>query len=461
MDKDFLLKNKAAKKLYHDYAAKLPVIDYHCHLSPQQIAEDKHYSDITEVWLGGDHYKWRAMRGCGVEEKYITGDATPHEKFLKWAEVMPYCIGNPLYHWTHLELQRYFGVYEPLCPESAERIWNKCNELLARPDFGARGLIKRSNVEIICTTDDPIDDLAHHKAIADDASFDVKVLPTFRPDKALKITAADFAEYIMKLFELCGEEEKTVSSLKRALAARIAFFAENGCRISDHSLETVSFDCDPVAAETALLKALSGEAVSDYEASAYRTELLLFLGEEYAKRDWAMQVHLAALRDNNTAMFEKIGVDTGYDAISDMSVIVPIRDLLDALEKKNMLPKTVLYTLNPCHNEAPVALATCFNGHGVAGKMQFGSGWWFNDQQDGMKRQMTALSSIGILSKFVGMLTDSRSFLSYTRHEYFRRIVCNMIGTWADEGEIPCDYELLGKIVSDISYFNTKNYFFK
>ena len=461
MDEDFLLKSKEAKKLYHEYAEKLPVIDYHCHLIPRQIAEDKHYADITEVWLGGDHYKWRAMRGYGIDEKYITGDASPKEKFMKWAEVMPYCIGNPLYHWTHLELKRFFGIDKPLCPETAEEIWNKCNEMLARPDFGARGLITRSNVEIICTTDDPCDTLEYHKAIAEDKSFNVKVLPTFRPDKALNIQNGEFAGYIKKLSEVAGFEITNFEALCRALSSRLDYFVENGCRITDHSLETVEYaEPDADAANIALVTALSGGVLSQEQISVYRTTLLIYLAEQYSEKGLAMQLHMAATRNNNTPAFEKLGPDTGYDGIGDNEIIIPLGKIFDALEKKGKLPKTVLYSLNPCHNEPLIALATCFNGHGVAGKMQLGSAWWFNDQMDGMIRQMTALGSIGLLSKFVGMLTDSRSFLSYTRHEYFRRIVCNIIGQWAEDGEIYADMETLGKIVSDISYYNTKNYFF-
>ncbi len=462
MDKDFLLKNKAAKKLYHSYAEKMPIIDYHCHLLPQEIAEDKHYQNITELWLGGDHYKWRAMRGLGVEEKYITGDASPKEKFMKWAEVMPYCIGNPLYHWTHLELRRFFGIKEPLCPETAEYIWNRCNELLARPEFGARGLIKKSNVEIICTTDDPCDDLKYHKQIADDASFDVQVYPTFRPDKAVKITRAGFCEYIKTLSEVSGVEICDFGSLTRALDARLAFFVENGCRITDNDINVAEYaEPDEEAASETLKAALSGALISEDAASVYRTTLLLHLARRCAEYGLAMQLHIGVLRDNNTAMLGSVGVDTGFDAMNDALVAAPLAKFLDALEQENKLPKTILYSANPCHNEALVTLATCFNGHGIAGKVQYGSAWWFNDQMDGMLRQMTALGSIGVLSKFVGMLTDSRSFLSYTRHEYFRRILCNMIGTWAEDGEIPFDEKTLGKIVSDISYNNTKNYFFK
>ncbi len=461
MDRDFLLNSKASKKLYHDYASKMPIIDYHCHLSPKEIAEDKHFSDITEIWLGGDHYKWRAMRGCGVEEKYITGDATPKEKFMKWAESVPYIVGNPLYHWTHLELQRYFDIDEPLCPASAERIWNKCNELLARPDFGAQGFIKRSGVEIICTTDDPCDDLAYHKQIAENKDFDVQVLPTFRPDNALNITKPGFADYIKRLSDVTGSEVSDFEALKKALDARLDFFVENGCRVSDHDLNVMAFsEPDDAAADEAFKAALRGEELSFEQVVAYRSTLLIHFAENYYEKNISMQFHMGVYRNTNTAMFDKVGVDTGFDAIRDEQVIEPLTRILDALEKKDKLAKTVLYSLNPCNNEALIALATTFNGHGIAGKIQLGSAWWLNDQLDGMLRQLTAFASVSVLSKFIGMLTDSRSFLSYTRHEYFRRIVCELIGDWVDKGLVPNDMEMLGKIVCDISYNNTKNYFF-
>jgi len=462
MDKDFLLDTEAAQILYHDYAAKMPIIDYHCHLITQQIADDTRYNDITEVWLGGDHYKWRAMRGNGVPEKYITGDASHYEKFERWAQTMPYCIGNPLYHWTHLELQRYFDVYEPLSGKNAKEVWEQCNKVLAQPDFTTRGIIKRSGVEVICTTDDPIDDLRYHKQIAADKTFDVKVLPSFRPDKAINIHKPTFAGYIKSLSEVSGVEIKTFDDLKDALTRRIDFFAEVGCKISDHALDFITYaDPDPIKVNAALSHALNGEIVSSDEEAAYRTAVLLHLAEEYNKRGWVMQIHIAAMRDNNPRMFKLLGPDTGYDAIEDRPYAYALSQLLGKMDEKANLPQTILYSLNQGDNMALIALATCFNDGNSIGKMQLGSGWWFNDQQDGMIKQMTELGNIGLLSRFVGMLTDARSFLSYTRHEYFRRILCNHIGNWAERGEIPFDRDMLSCIVQDIRYNNAKRYFFE
>lgn len=461
MDKDFLLCSEEARILYHEYASSMPIIDYHCHLITRQIAEDTRYNNITEVWLGGDHYKWRAMRGNGVEEKYITGDGSDYEKFEHWANTMPYCIGNPLYHWTHLELQRYFGVYEPLSGKNAKEVWEQCNRVLASPDFTTRGLIKRSNVEVICTTDDPIDDLRYHKQIAMNDAFDVAVLPSFRPDKALNINKPGFADYMKKLGETAGVEIKTIDDVYDALSRRLDFFESAGCKVSDHAFDVVTYEKpNLMTVNTALSAALAGDTVDGRMEAAYRTAIMLFLGAEYGKRNMVMQIHVAALRDNNPVMYRLLGPDTGYDAIEDRPYAKALAQLLGDLEDKGALPKTILYSLNPGDNEMLIALATCFNGGGVKGKMQLGSGWWFNDTKDGMIRQMTTLANIGLLSRFVGMLTDSRSFLSYTRHEYFRRIMCNLIGSWAADGEIPFDREMLGTIVKDISYNNAKEYFF-
>ena len=436
LDRDFLLETKTAKKLYHEYAEKMPIIDYHCHLLPQQIAEDKRYETITDVWLDRDHYKWRAMRIFGVEEKYITGDATPKEKFFKWAEAMPYMIGNPLYHWTHLELQRYFGIYEPLSAKTAESIWNKCNEILKSAEFSARGLIKNSNVEAICTTDDPCDSLEYHEQIAKDDSFDVLVLPSYRPDKALNITRPEFCGYIKQLSEVSGIEIKSFADVKEALAKRLDFFVEHGCRVTDHALDTVEYaEPNDEKANEALLAVLAGESVTPEQVAVYRTTLFLFLAEKYYEKGIAMQIHIGAMRDNNSLMFDKLGPDTGFDSICDDRAMIPLAKILNALESKDKLTKTVLYSLNQYQNEALLTLAGCFAGHGIAGKVQLGSAWWFNDHIEGMTRQMTAFGNLSLLSKFVGMLTDSRSFLSYTRHEYFRRIVCNLIGKWVENGE--------------------------
>ncbi len=466
INENFLLNNKVAIELYHDYAKEMPIFDYHCHLNPQEIAENKKYKNITEIWLGGDHYKWRAMRTNGVEEKYITGDADDKDKFLKWAETIPNCIGNPLYHWTHLELKTYFGINKLLCPETAEEIWKKCNDLLQKDEFSARALIARSNVKVLCTTDDPADSLEYHRIIANNKNFNVKVLPAFRPDKSFNIERDGFKEWIEKLAQVVGFKITEFSSLTEALSQRIDYFHGVGCRISDHALDVVMYEeCRGTArraheeADIIFKKALSGEQLSAIEIRKFKTQIMLFLGKKYAKLNWVMQLHIGAMRNNNSKMMQKLGPDTGYDAIADELVAGPLSKFLDKLELTNELPKTILYSLNPRDNEVLGTLIGCFQGQGIAGKMQFGSGWWFNDQKDGMLRQMTALANLGLLSKFIGMLTDSRSFLSYTRHEYFRRILCNLLGAWVTNGEVPHDVQLLGKMVQDICFNNAKNYF--
>jgi len=457
---NFMLQNQVARTLYHDFAKHLPIIDYHCHISPKEIAENKKYNNITEVWLGGDHYKWRAIRANGVDEKYITGNADPKEKFMKWAETVPYLLGNPLYHWTHLELKRYFGIDDLLSPETAENIWNRCNELLSSDEFSVRGLISKSNVELICTTDDPVDTLEYHRAIKEDRNFSVRVLPTFRPDKALNINNEGFSDYISSLEKAANMKISSVSELKQALGNRISYFHENGCRISDHALEyAVYAEADEETVDKILKKALNGEKVTRQEAEQYRSHLLVFLGREYAKRGWTMQLHLNSIRNLNTRRFAALGPDTGYDAIGDAQQAKGLAALLNALEITGELPKTILYSLNPYDNEVLLTVMGSFQGSEVPGKMQLGSAWWFNDQKDGMVAQMKALANMGLLRRFVGMLTDSRSFLSYTRHEYFRRILCNLIGEWAEAGEVPMDMNLLGSMVQEICYYNAKNYF--
>ncbi len=460
MGEDFLLSTETAKRLFAACKDE-PIFDWHCHLSPKEIYENETPRDIAQLWLSGDHYKWRGMRGAGVDETYITGDAAPCEKFKAWAACMPEFIGNPLYHWTHLELQRYFGITEPLSEKNAKYVYDLCNEKLKNPAFSARGLITRSDVELVCTTDDPADDLRYHKAIAADASFKTRVLPTFRPDKALNIHKKGFAEYIAKLGDAAGKKIADFDTLKAALADRLDFFCAVGCRISDHALDTFAFApvCDEKA-DAALKKALAGETLTDCECAVYRSTLMVWLGRQYARRNVAMQLHLAAMRDVNSRMFAKLGPDTGYDAIEDAPVAAALAKLLDAMDQAGELPRTILYSLNPCHNEALIALATSFNEGPARGKIQLGSAWWFNDQLDGMRRQMTALASVGLLSGFVGMLTDSRSFMSYPRHEYFRRILCDMLGGWMERGEVPADFELMGGMAANISYWNTKNYFF-
>ncbi len=460
MDENFLLNNPTAEKLYHQYAAPMPIIDYHCHLNPKEIAENKKYRNITEIWLGGDHYKWRAMRANGVEERYITGDAPDKEKFFKWAETMPQCIGNPLYHWTHLELKRFFGIDELLSPETAEAIWTRCNELLQKDEFRARALIESSNVKVLCTTDDPTDSLEYHLALAEDRSFKVQVYPSFRPDKSFNIEKPGFKEWIARLEGVVGKKIDTLPALLAALRERIEFFDSVGCRVSDHALDPIVYaESTEEEATTILKKGLAGQKLTPEEVAKFKTQVLLFLGREYAKRGWVMQLHLSSIRNNSTRMFKLLGPDTGFDSMGDYVYAEALVAFLDKLDQTNELPKTILYSLNPIDNELLATITGSFQGGGIPGKMQLGSGWWFNDQKDGMTRQMVALASIGLLSRFVGMLTDSRSFLSYTRHEYFRRLLCDIIGQWVEIGEAPNDLDLLGKMVQNICYYNAKEYF--
>jgi glucuronate isomerase len=459
-DENFMLQNETAKTLFFNYAKEMPIIDYHCHLNPKEIAENKKYDNITEVWLGGDHYKWRAIRSNGVEEKYITGASDPKEKFMKFAKTMPYLLGNPLYHWTHLELKRYFGIDKVISPETAEEIWDTCNAMLKNDDLSARGLILKSNVEVICTTDDPVDTLEYHKVIREDKSFPVRVLPAFRPDRALNIHMDGFKEYIGALEKASEIDITKTSELKEALVKRLDFFDENGCKLSDHALDYAVYEKTDIAyIENIFQKGLRGLPLQQAETDRFKTHMLLFLGREYAKRGWTMQLHLGTIRNNNTRMFNTIGPDTGFDAIGDFHQAKALAGFLDDLFNTGELPKTIIYCLNPCDNEVIASIIGCFQGAGVPGKIQFGSGWWFNDHKDGMERQMIALANLGLLRRFVGMLTDSRSFLSYTRHEYFRRILCNLIGRWAEDGEVPADIEMLGAMVQEISYYNAKNYF--
>lgn len=460
MDENFLLENETAQKLYHDYAETMPIFDYHCHLNPKEIAENKHYKDITEVWLGGDHYKWRGMRVNGVDERYITGDAESKEKFLKWAETMPFCIGNPLFHWTQLELKRYFGIEKLLSPETAEEIWQECNRALQTEEFSVRNLIKRSNVKVIFTTDDPADSLEDHIALAKDKTFEVKVLPAFRPDKGINIEKEGFADWISRLGKAANIEIETFKDLKAALAQRIAFFHEVGCRLSDHAPEPVVYvEGSEAEADHIFKKALNGQVLNKEEIEKYKTQMMVFLGKQYAGLGWIMQIHTGGLRNNNQRMMKLLGPDTGFDTIGDSTFAEALAKFLNKLDETDELPKTILYCLNPRDNEVLATIAGCFQGGGIPGKIQFGSSWWFNDQKDGMIKQMVTLANIGLLSRFIGMLTDSRSFLSYTRHEYFRRILCNLVGEWVENGEAPNDMELLGKMIQDICLNNVKGYF--
>lgn len=459
MDKDFLLETPTAQKLYHEFAEHQPIIDYHCHLPPEQIATNKQFRNITEIWLGGDHYKWRFMRSSGVTEDFMTGNQPDQEKFRKFCEVLPMGIGNPLYHWSHLELKRYFGTDTIVSGATADELWKLCNDKLAKPEMSARSLMVNSNVKAVCTTDDPIDDLANHKAIAADG-FQVKVLPTFRPDKSFNIDRAGFQDYIPKLAAAAGIAINTFADLTKALDKRLDHFAAHGCKLSDHAIDIAFFETATESELTAILaKAMANTPVTKLEADKFKTAVMLHLGREYAKRGWAMQLHIGAQRNNNTRMFNKMGPDTGWDSIADDLVSARIARLLDTLDGDDLLPKTILYCLNPIHNEVLATMLGNYQDGKMIGKMQFGSGWWFLDQKEGMIRQMTALALLGNLGAFVGMLTDSRSFLSYTRHEYFRRIMCNLLGGWVENGEYPQDWAQLQKIVEGICYKNAERYF--
>ena len=443
----FMLKSKTAKKLY-SMVKDMPIIDYHCHLVPKMIAEDYRFKNAFDLFLGADHYKWRQMRSNGIDEEYITGAAPDYEKFLAFAKTLPLLIGNPMYHWTHLELKNYFGIDEELNEESCERIWNKCNELLAKPEFSAKNLIKRSGVEVICTTDDPADTLEYHKALRD---FEVKILPTFRPDKAVEIAKETFVPYI----EMIGARSYT--ELTEWIRERIAFFDSYGCRLSDHALEYVPFAEGD--AEAAFNKRMEGEALTECEIDSFKTAILAVCAEEYTKRGWAMQLHIGALRNNNKRMYERLGPDTGFDSINDLEIAEKLAAFMNKLDYADILPKTILYTLNPKDNYTLGTMLGNFQRAPIPGKIQFGSGWWFNDQRDGMEEQMQALANLGMLSRFVGMLTDSRSFVSYTRHDYFRRILANLVGKWVEEGEYPKNWDMLEKIMKGIAYENAKEYF--
>lgn len=460
---DFLLSNDTARELYHDYAKAMPIYDYHCHLNPKEVAENRQFANLGQIWLEGDHYKWRGMRSAGVPESLITGKETSdYQKYQAWAQTVPKTLGNPLYHWTHLELRRPFGVTGKLFgPETAEDIWHHCNELLVTPEFSARGIMKQMNVVMAGTTDDPIHSLEAHKAIADDQSFDIEVAPSWRPDRAFKIELDGFSAYMAQLGAVADVEITRFADLLTALERRLEHFSAHGCRAADHGIEVVRFAAVPAEStlDAILARRLAGETLTELEIDQFTTAVQVWLGQQYAKRGWVMQLHVGAQRNNNTRMFRLLGADCGFDSIGDRSYALQLACLMDAMETTNELPKTILYCLNPRDNEMLATMMGNFQGGSIAGKIQFGSGWWFNDQKDGMERQMQQLSQLGLLSQFVGMLTDSRSFLSYTRHEYFRRILCNMIGQWAENGEVPRDMRMLGKMVEDICYHNAKAYF--
>jgi len=455
---NFLLQNDVAKKLYHDYAAQMPIIDYHCHLDPKEIYQDKKFKNLYEAWLSGDHYKWRLMRANGTTEDFITGKQNDYDKFAKWAEVLPHLLGNPLYHWTHFELKRYFNIDTLLSPKSAAEIYHEVNKKLET--LSARQLIRMSNVETICTTDDPTDNLEWHEKLAKDKTFATKVLPAFRPDKAVNIELSWFKGWIEKLSSVVGYELNTLERLEKALSERIQYFHDHGSRLSDHALDVVMYE-HGTQEEVSLIyeKALKNQPLSKDDIRKYKGHLLVFLGKQYAKRGWVQQYHIGALRNLSERMLKEIGPDTGFDAINDGLIARPLSHLLDALDSTGELPKTIIYTLNPRDFEVAITMMQAFQGGGIAGKIQFGSAWWFLDTIDGMTKQIKALGNNGLLSRFVGMLTDSRSFLSYPRHEYFRRLLCNIIGEEVEKGYYPEDYEILGKMVQDISYGNAKNYF--
>lgn len=458
IDSNYLLTNKTAIKLYNNYAKKAPIIDYHCHLSAEDIYQDKKFKTITEVWLGGDHYKWRLMRANGVEESFITGNKTDEEKFIAWAKTLPYTIGNPLYLWSHLELKTFFGINEILNEESALKIYDKANERLKT--LTARSMITMNNVDIICTTDDPVDTLKWHQLLNQDQSFPVTVLPAFRPDKVVNIDKTSFVDWLKQLEKITNQKIDTFDELLNCLEKRIDYFHLNGCRLSDHAIDE-SFFIKTNKKQAAFIfeKKLNNQPLMKKEIYQYKTYMMTFLGGEYAKRGWTQQYHLSALRNASKRMFDLLGPDTGNDAINDNVNVNNLMRLLNLLDESNNLPKTILYGLNPGDNEKLAVLAGCFQAPGVYNKVQLGAAWWFNDQKDGIIRQMTSVMQTGLLSKWVGMLTDSRSFLSYPRHDYFRRILCSYYGEMIENNEIPNDLDLVGKIIYDISYQNALNFF--
>lgn len=460
LDNQFLLSNGTAVELYENFAKDMPIIDYHCHISPEQIYHNYEFRNITDIWLGGDHYKWRLMRANGVDEAFITGDASDYDKFMAWARTVPMTIGNPLYHWSHMELRRFFGIETLLDETSAPEIWEKTNAMLKSDGFRARDFISKSNVEVICTTDDPADTLEYHVKLKADQTFPVKVVPAFRPDKALRITADTFIPWIHRLEQAVGTPVSDYGALLDAITARAEFFHEVGCRASDHALDTVPYEATTFEEAAAIFKkALNNEPISLLEENKYKTYTMIFLGKLYARLGWVMQLHMHAARNNNTRMFKRLGPDTGNDAMYDGQLASQLCQLLDTLELDDSLPKTILYSLNPKDFPVLAALLGSFQGGGIPGKLQLGAAWWFNDTKEGMLHQMQVLADVGLLSRFVGMLTDSRSFLSYPRHEYFRRLLCDLFGGWVEKGEAPNDMKLLGRIIQGICYENAKAYF--
>lgn len=460
MDKDFMLKTDTAKQLYNDYAANAPILDYHCHINPQEIAENRQFENIFQVWLGGDHYKWRQMRTNGVPEEYITGNKPEREKFQKWAETMPLLIGNPLYHWSHLELRRYFGFQGHLTGDTAEEVWNLSKECLKKPELSVRGIIKSSNVRLICTTDDPIDTLEWHQKIKDDPTFDVQVLPAWRPDKITNIEKEEYPSYIAKLSKRSGVDVHDFDTLKKAICDRLDFFQSMGCKVTDHALRYVMYAPateDEVNAIVA--KRLAGGTVTDEEARKYRTAEMLFLAREYNRRDMVMQIHFGCIRDNNADMYRKLGPDTGFDALDNYAPADQLAGFLNALSATDEIPKMILYSLNPNDNPMINTIIGCFCKAPVKNRVTQGAAWWFNDHNQGMREQMTSYANLSTFGNFNGMLTDSRSFLSYTRHDYFRRILCDWVGDLVENGEYPDDQKALEKIIKGVCYNNAVRYF--
>lgn len=461
LDENFMINNEFGQMLYHKYAAKMPIFDFHCHLEAKEIYENKNIPLITEAWLGGDHYKWRMMRACGVEEKYITGDGSDFEKFEKYAEVIPNLIGNPIYHWTHLELKNFFGIDYPLNKDNAKEIFDKCNELLAKDEFRPRGLIEMSNVAAVCTTNDPAEDLTYHKLLAEDESFKVKVLPAYRPDNALYIEKDGFKDYIKKLSDSVGFEIENYSDIKKALVNRMEYFKESGCMASDQAYAFIPYKrASEEELNEIVQKKLSGKKVCSECEEKYKTELTIFLAKEYKKLDWAMEIHVGVIRNNSKVLFEKLGPDVGGDSQNDLSYAENLANLLSDFEENDGLPRTVIFPLNPKDHFPIATIGGSFNRANPDNmqNIQLGTAWWHLDHKEGMIEQLKVFSSVGVLSKFIGMLTDSRSFLSYPRHEYFRRILCNFIGELVENGEYPADEEFLGKVVEDICYNNARKY---
>ena len=460
LDENFLLNSKTAQKLYHDFAKEMPIIDYHNHLSPEQIANDVNFENLTQVWLYGDHYKWRAMRTNGINEKFCTGDATDYEKFEQWAATVPYTLRNPLYHWTHLELQRYFNIDKILSPETAKEIYDECSIKLKTPEYSVRNLLRKMNVKVLCTTDDPTDTLEHHQKIKADG-FEIKVLPAFRPDKAMNVDdVVVFNAYVNKLQEVSDMLIANFDDYLAALKSRHDFFATMGCTISDHGLEQIyAVEYTEAEIKNIFKKLTAGDSISQPENIKFKSAMLVHFAIWDHEKNWVQQYHLGALRNNNSRMLKSLGADTGWDSIGDFSQAKQLSKFLDKLDSTNQLAKTILYNLNPADNELIATMIGNFNDGSVAGKIQFGSSWWFLDQKDGMIDQINTLSNMGLLTKFVGMLTDSRSFMSYPRHEYFRRILCNIFGDEIENGELPDNEAWNGKIIQDICYNNAKNYF--